>query len=461
MLCWYIRLHWFLSCSNKNLDTEPLVAQMGPQTSYRSVIAQRGRRQQTSKAQGWADRRAAPVPLSSSFYTCYLLPLDPDRLCPMQNRVFTWLATPRTNQERSCVLLACCCSVTKSCQPLWDPLKWSTSAFPALHCLPEFAQTHVRWVSDAIQQSHPLPPPSLLVLNLSQHEGLLESALCIRWPKYWSFSFSISLSNEYSGLISSRIDLFELAIQGTCRSLLQHHSSKVSILQCSAFFIVQLSHVHMATGKTIALTKWAFAGKVMSLLFNTLSRLFVIFLPWSKCLLSLWLHSPSTVILEPKKIKSVTISALSPIICHKVMGLDVMIFVFWMLSFEPTFSHFLSSSSRDFLVPLGFNPLEWYHVRIWGCWYFSWQSWFQVVIHPSWHSLVAQRLNCLPAMWETWFRSLGWEDPLEKETATPSSILAWRIPWMEEPGGLQSTGSQRVWHDWETSLSLSLCKEVK
>ena len=176
---------------------------------------------------------------------------------------------------------------------------------------------------------------------------------------------------------------------------------------------------------------------------------------------NLWLHSPSTVILEPKKIKSVTVSTLSPIICHEVMGLDVMIFVFWMLSFEPTFSHFLSPSSRDFLVPLGCKPLEWYHVHIWGCWYFSWQSWFQVVTHPSWHSLVAQRLKHLPAMRETWFRSLGWEDPLEKEMATHSSILAWRIPWMEEPSGLQSTGSQTVCHDWETSLSLSLCKEVK
>ena len=125
-----------------------------------------------------------------------------------------------------------------------------------------------------------------------------ESVLCIRWPKYWSFSFSISPSNEYSGLISLRRDLGLLAVQGTLKSLLQHHSSKASILQRSAFFIVQLSHPYMTTGKTIALTRWTFVGKVMSLLFNMLSRLVITFLPRSKCLLISWLQSPSAVILE-------------------------------------------------------------------------------------------------------------------------------------------------------------------
>ena len=130
-----------------------------------------------------------------------------------------------------------------------------------------------------------------------------ESVLCIRWPKYWSFSFSISPSNEYSGLISCRIDWLDLlAVQGTLKSLLQHHNSKASILRSSAFFIVQLSHPYMTTGKTIALTKWNFAGKVMSLLFNMLSKLVLAFLPRSKHLLISWLQSPSTVILEPKKI---------------------------------------------------------------------------------------------------------------------------------------------------------------
>ena len=131
-----------------------------------------------------------------------------------------------------------------------------------------------------------------------------ESVLRIRWPKYWSFSFSISPSNEYSGLISFRIDWFDLlAVQETLKSLLQHHSSKASILQCSAFFIVQLSHPYMTTGKTIALTRQTFVGKVMSLLLNMLSRLVITFLPKSKHLLISWLHSPSAMILELKKIK--------------------------------------------------------------------------------------------------------------------------------------------------------------
>ena len=136
-----------------------------------------------------------------------------------------------------------------------------------------------------------------------------ESVLHIRWPKYWSFSFSISLSNEYSGLIFFRTDWFHLlAVQGTLKSLLQHHSSKASILQCSAFLIVQLSHPYMTTGKIIALTRWTFVVKVMSLLFNMLSRLVIAFLPRSKNLLISWLQTPSAVILEPKKIKSVTVS---------------------------------------------------------------------------------------------------------------------------------------------------------
>ena len=145
-----------------------------------------------------------------------------------------------------------------------------------------------------------------------------ESVLCIRWPKYWSFSFSISLSNEYSGLISFRIDWLDLlAVQGTLNSLLQHHSSKASILQCSAFFIVQISHLYMTTGKTIALTIWTFVSKVMSLLFNMLSRLVIAFLPRSKCLLISWLQSLSAVILEPKKIKSVTVSIVSCLFAMK------------------------------------------------------------------------------------------------------------------------------------------------
>ena len=156
-----------------------------------------------------------------------------------------------------------------------------------------------------------------------------ESVLCIRWPKYWSLSFNISPSNEYSGLISFRIDWFDLlAGQGTLKSLLQHHSSKASILQCSAFFIVQLSHPYMTTRKTIALTRWTFVGKVMSLLFNMLSGLVIAFLPRNKHLLISWLQLPSILILEPMKIKSSTVSTISPSICCEVMGLDAMILIF-------------------------------------------------------------------------------------------------------------------------------------
>ena len=154
---------------------------------------------------------------------------------------------------------------------------------------------------------HPLLVPPSIFPSIRVFSN--ESVLCSMWPKYWSFSFSITPSNEYTGLISFRMDWLELlAVQVTLKSLLQHHSSKSSVLQCSAFFIVQLSHPYMNTGKTIALTRWTFVGKVMSLLVNTLSRLVITFLPRSKCLLISWLQSPSAVILEPKKIKSVTVS---------------------------------------------------------------------------------------------------------------------------------------------------------
>src|SRR5574340_736862 len=162
-------------------------------------------------------------------------------------------------------------------------------------------------------------PPSIRVFSN-------ESTLCMRWPKYWSFSFSIIPSKEHPGLISFTMDWLDLlAGQGTLKSLLQHHSSKASILRCSAFFTVQLLHPYMTTGKTIALTRWTFVGKVMSLLLNMLSRLVITFLPRSKRLLISWLQSTSAVILKPKKLKSDTVS---PSICHEVMGLDAMIFVF-------------------------------------------------------------------------------------------------------------------------------------
>ena len=164
-------------------------------------------------------------------------------------------------------------------------------------------------------------PPSIRVFPT-------ESVLSIRWPKFWSFSFSISLSKEHPGLISFRIDWLDLlAVQGTLKSLLQHHSSKASILLRSAFFTVRLSHPYMTTGKTIALTRRTFVGKVMSLHLNMLSRLVITFLPKSKRLLISWLQSPLAVILEPRKIKSDTVSTVSPSISHKVVGPDAMIFV--------------------------------------------------------------------------------------------------------------------------------------
>ena len=161
-------------------------------------------------------------------------------------------------------------------------------------------------------------PPSIRVFPMSQ--------LCMRWPKYWSFSFSISPSNEYSRLIFFRMDWLDLlVVQGTLKSLLQNHSSKASILRHSAFFTVHLSDPYMTTGETIALTRWNFVDKIMSLLFHMLSRLVIAFLPNSKHLLISWLQSPSAVILEGQKVKSATVS---PSICHEVTGPDAMIFFF-------------------------------------------------------------------------------------------------------------------------------------
>ena len=294
------------------------------------------------------------------------------------------------------ILPFCCCSVTQSCLTLCDPVDCSTPGFPVLHRLPFtnmykwefvpshvclefvclFVPTHVHWINDAIQLSPSLSPllllpsvfPSIRVFSS-------ESALHIRWPKYWSFSFSISLSNEYSGLISFRIDWFDLlALQGTLKSLLQHHSLKSSILRCSAFFMVQLLHLYMTTGKAVDLTIWIFVGKMMPLLFNTLYRFVIVFLLRSKHLLISWLQSPSAVILEPRKIKSLIVS---PSICHEVMGPDAMILVFWMLSLKPAFSLsspctklfnslYCSSSSLPLTNVCWMPSLCWLLHRHWG-----------------------------------------------------------------------------------------------
>ena len=167
-----------------------------------------------------------------------------------------------------------------------------------------------------------------------------------------------------------------LAVQGTLKSLLQHHSVKASIPQHSAFFMVQLSHPYMTTGKTIALSRWTLLGKVMSLILNMLSRFFIAFLPRNNRVLISWLKSLSAVILEPEKIKSAIVSIASPSICHEVMGPGAKIFLFWMLSFKPTFSFSSFTSSIGFLIPLHLLPLRWWYLHIWGYWYFYQKSWF-------------------------------------------------------------------------------------
>ena len=195
-------------------------------------------------------------------------------------------------------------SVGQLCPTVCDPMDCSMPSFPVYHQPPEPAQAHVHWVGDAIQPPHPLSSPSPPALNLSQHQGPL---------KWVSSSHQVAQVLEFQlqhqsfqwtpGTDLFRMDWLDLlAVQGTLKSLLQHHSSKPSILRCSAFFIVQLSHPHMTTGKTITLTRRTFVDKVMSLLFNMLSRLVITFLPRRKCLLISWLQSPSAVILEPRKI---------------------------------------------------------------------------------------------------------------------------------------------------------------
>ena len=211
-----------------------------------------------------------------------------------------------------------------------QPMNRSTPGLPIHHQLPDLLK--LMPIKSVMPSSHLILCHTLLLLPsifLSIRVFFNESTLCIKWPKYWSFSFSISPSSEHPGLICFRMDwLHLLEVQGTLKSLLQHHSSKASIFQRSAFFTIQLSHPYMTTGKTIALTRWTFVDKVISLLFNILSRLVITFLPRSTCLLISWLQSPSAVILEPQKIKSDTVSTVSPSISHEVIGPDAMILVF-------------------------------------------------------------------------------------------------------------------------------------
>ena len=222
----------------------------------------------------------------------------------------------------------CCwyyCSVALLCLTLCDPMDCSTPGFPVFHNLLQLAQTHVHWVSD-VNQTSPSPP----AFNLSQHQGHFHwISSSHQVAKILKLHLQHHPSNEYSKLISFRIVCLDaFAIQETLKSLLQHNSLKVSVLQCSAF-MVQLSHPYMTSGKSIALTVWTFVSKMMSLLFNTLSRFVIAFLPRSKHLLILWPQSASVLILQPKKIKSVTISIFSPSICYEVMRPDAIILFFF------------------------------------------------------------------------------------------------------------------------------------
>ena len=215
-----------------------------------------------------------------------------------------------------------CFSITVVIQSLshvWlcDPLDDSMPGFPVLHHFLELAQRQVHWISDAIQSPYPLSPPSPPAFNLCQHQGLFQWVGSSHQVAKLQGLHLQHPSNEYSGLISFGTDWFALpAVQRTLKSLLQYHSSKASVLRCSAFFMVQLLYPYMATGKTTAVIIHNFVGKEMFLLFNTLSAFVIAFLSKSKCCLISWLQSPSAVILEPRKIKSVPVSTFFPSICH-------------------------------------------------------------------------------------------------------------------------------------------------
>ena len=246
----------------------------------------------------------------------------------MHNSVALITFTMLCNHHQCC----CCYSVTQSL----FATPW-TAAHQVSLCL-TISRNLAKFMSIALvmPSSHLILWHPLLLLpsfpSIRVHSN--ESSVCIRWPKTWSFSFSISHSSEYSGLISLKIDWFDLlAVQETFRSPLQHHSSKILILWHSAFFTVQLLQPYVTIGKTIGLTILTFISRVTSLLFNTLSRFVIAFLPRSNHLLILWVQSPSAAILEPKKRKSVTTSTFSPSICHEVMGQDPIVLVFWNVEF--------------------------------------------------------------------------------------------------------------------------------
>ena len=275
---------------------------------------------------------------------CNLLWVVWNPYLPSPSQIFHWLPNCQIRPQVLALnrYLLQFTSVAQSCPTLCDPMNHST---PGLLVITNSQSPPKPMSTESVMPSSHLTLCCPLLLLLSIFPSIRffsnELALRMRWPKYWSFSFNISPTNEHPGLISFRMDWLDLlAVQGTLKSPL-FHSSKTSILLCSAFFIVQLSHPYMTTGKNIALTRWIFVDKVMSLLYNMVLRLVTAFLPRRKYPLISWLQSPSTVILELPQIKSLTVSTVSPSICHEVMGPDAMILVFWMLSFKPTFpTHF-------------------------------------------------------------------------------------------------------------------------
>ena len=229
-------------------------------------------------------------------------------------------------------------SVAQSRPTLCNPMNRRPPGLTVHHQLLESTQTHVHWVGDAVQPSHPLSSPSPTALNLSQDQGLFKWVSSLHEvAKVLEFQLQ-QQSFQWTPSTLGWTDWISLQSKGLSRVFSNTTVQRQSILQCSTFFIVQLSHPYMTTGKIITLTRQTFADKLMSLLFNMLSRLVITFLPRTKRLLISWLQSPSAVILEPRKVKSDTVSTVSPSICHEVMGPDAMILVFWMLSFKPIFS---------------------------------------------------------------------------------------------------------------------------
>ena len=305
-------------------------------------------------------------------------------ICSIHGSVSMLIPITSSSRPNPFPLGCCCYSVTQSCPPLCQSMDCSMPGLPVLHHLMELAQTYVHWVSDAIQTFHCLLTPLLMPsIFPSIRDFSNDLALCIRWLKYWSFNFSISPSNEYSE--SFRIDWFDLVtVQGTFKSLLQHHSSKPSILGCSSLLYGPTLTSIPYYWKNNKFGSMELVSKVMLLLFKMLFRLVIAFLPKSK-----FLNFMAAVTIcsdtGAQQNKVCHCFCCFPSTCHWLLGPDAMIFFFWILSFKSAFSLSLSPPTRGSLVPLFFLPLGWCHLHVWGYWYFSQQSLFQLMLHPSRH----------------------------------------------------------------------------